>query len=61
MKEEVQTQGVFDLVNLLDRETTDKIKSIIVAIDPDKIKRVMDTIEVDDDGIQIKINLRVRK
>lgn len=60
--ERVQAQGVFDIFKLMDGETIDKIKAIVASVDPNKIKSVMDMIEVDEEGwTKIKIDLRIRK
>jgi len=48
-EKEIEAQGVFDIVKA------------IKSIDLDKIKKILDTIEVDEDGwLRIKIDLRVK-
>ncbi len=60
--DEVQAQGLLDIFKLTDKAVIDKIATIIQAIDADKIKSVMDMIEVDEDGwLHLKIDLRVKK
>lgn len=60
--DEVQAQGLLDIFKLTDKAVIDKITTIIQAIDADKIKSVMDMIEVDEDGwLHLKIDLRVKK
>jgi hypothetical protein len=51
---EVKAQGIFDL---LDKEMIEKIKKIIAAINPDKIRQIMDCIEVENGWVKIKIGL----
>jgi hypothetical protein len=58
---EVSTQGMLDAF-FLDKATVEKVKEIISAIDVDKIKMVLDTIERDEEGwLCLKIDLRVKK
>jgi L-cysteine desulfidase len=57
----VKSQGIFDLMSILDKKTIKKIKDIVEAIDPDMIKRIMQSISVDKDGyVTVKIKLGVQ-
>jgi hypothetical protein len=57
---QVSAQGLIDGL-FLDKVTIDKIKKIIMAIDPDKIKAIMDGLETDADGwLHVKIDLSVK-
>jgi hypothetical protein len=59
--EKVTAQGLLDTL-FLDKSTIKKVKELIMAIDPDKIKAVMDCLETDADGwLHVKIDLAVRK
>ena len=44
----------------LDKETVNQIKKIIMAIDPDKVKAIMKTVEIGEDGLHVKIDLSVK-
>lgn len=58
----VSSQGIFDIFNLFDQETVEKIKNIINSIDVNKIKKIMDMIEIDEKGwLKLKIDLGVKK
>lgn len=60
--EQLQAQGLFDVFSFFDKETIEKVKDIIAAIDPDTIKAVMQTIETDEDGkLHVNIDLTIRK
>ena len=53
---------LFDVFKLFDGPTVDKIKSILQSIDPEKIKCIMDTIQIDKDGwLHVQIDLKMRK
>jgi len=53
--------GILDTF-LLDKATIKKVKDIISAIDVDKIKMVLDTIESNEEGwLCLKIDLRIKK
>lgn len=57
----VKSQGIFDLVSLLDKKTIQKIKDVVEAIDPDMVKRIMQSISVDKDGyVTVKSKLGVQ-
>lgn len=61
-EQQVAAQGVFDIFSFFDKDTLDKIKSIIHAVDVDKIKAVMKTLEVDeDDKLHLNIDLTIQK
>jgi len=57
----ISSQGVFDIFSLFDAETIDKVKSIIQAIDPEKVGAVMDMIDPENNEIQLKIDLSIKK
>jgi len=58
----VSTQGVFDLVSMFDKETVQRIKEIVRAVDPDMISRIMRAITIDKEGwITVKIKLGIQK
>lgn len=58
----VEAQGLFDTFKLTDKEVIDKVISVIKAIDVEKIKLVMNALEVDKDGwIRVKIDLGIKK
>ena len=60
-EEIVQAQGVFDIFSLLDKQTVDKLKKIISAVDEKKIKQILDAVTVDQDGwIRFKLDLGVK-
>lgn len=60
-EQQVSAQGLLDTF-FLDKETIDSIKNIINAIDPEKVKAVMEVIEVDKDGwLRVKIDLGLKK
>ncbi len=59
---EVTAQGLFDIFGMFDAETVDKIKAILASIDPDKIKLIMDSVAVDENGwIRIQVDLGIKK
>ena len=56
----VSAQGLMDTF-FLDKETVNRAKEIIMAIDPDKIKAIMNALEIGEDGRPvIKIDLSVK-
>jgi hypothetical protein len=58
----VQAQGMWDAWRLTDKEVVDKIIEIIKSVDTTLIKKVMEMIEVDEDGwLHLKIDLRIKK
>lgn len=60
--ESVQAQGMLDAWRLTDKEVVDKIIEIIKSVDTTLIKKVMEMIEVDEDGwLNLKIDLRIKK
>ena len=59
-EQQVAAQGLFDIFSLLDKETIDKVKELIHAIDPKKIEAVMKMLEVGSDGkLHLNIDLKV--
>lgn len=62
MMQGIQAQGVLDVWRLTDKEVVDKIIEIIKSVDTTLIKKVMEMIEVDEDGwLHLKIDLRIKK
>jgi len=60
--DDVKVQGIFDLLGLLDKDTILRIKEIVKNIDPAKVKQVMDTVTIDDEGyVRVKIDLGIKK
>jgi hypothetical protein len=60
--EEIEAQGLLDVFKLTDKAVIEKVTAIIKAVDVDKIKSVMEMIEVDEEGwLHLKIDLRVKK
>lgn len=60
-EEQVSAQGLLDTF-FLDKETVENIKNIINAVDPEKVKAIMEVIEVDDEGwLRVKIDLGLKK
>lgn len=61
-EQQVAAQGVFDIFSLFDKETVDKVKELIHAIDVKKIEAVMKTLEVEKDGrLHLNIDLTIKK
>lgn len=60
-KPTLKAQGVFDIFKIFDEQTILQIKSVLNAIDTDKIKYIFDSVKVEEDGwLSIKINLKIR-
>lgn len=57
MMTEVTSQGFFDMFQLFDKELIEKVKKIAEAIDPEKIKQIMEAVKVEDG--KVTIDLRV--
>jgi len=61
-EDKISAQGISDMWKLTDPEFVKKVKKIVNAIDEDKIKVILDTIEKGEDGyLDIKINLKVKR
>lgn len=59
---EIQAQGILDVYRALDAETIEKVTSIIKAVDPEKIKKIFDMLEINEDGwVHLKIDLSFKK
>lgn len=56
---ELQAQGITDIFKLTDTEVIGNIANLIKAIDVDKIKKVMDMIEIQNDQIHIKLDITI--
>jgi len=60
-EEKVSAQGLLDGL-FLDKATIGKIKQIIMAVDPEKIRSMMKCVEIDQDGwCHIKIDLAIKR
>lgn len=60
--EQVTAQGIFDAFALLDKDTIDKIKTLIHAVDPKKVEAFMKMLEVGTDGkLHLNIDLTISK
>lgn len=61
-EQQMSAQGVFDIFNLLDKKTIEKVKQIIRSIDVEKIEAIMKTLEVNPDGkLHLNIDLTIKK
>jgi hypothetical protein len=59
--EEITAQGILDTF-FLDKSTIEKIKQIIASIDADKIKKILNNVEFNEEGwLCLKIDLRIKK
>ena len=60
-EDEISAQGLLDTF-FLDKETIESIKQIINAVDPKKVKAIMEMIEVDEEGwLRLRIDLGLKK
>lgn len=55
---DMQAQGLFDVFKFTDKEVVDKIIELVKAIDVDKIKKLMDFINIDDNTICFEIKVK---
>ena len=55
--QQVKAQGMFDLFKVMDKQTLNRIKQIIAAVDPKKVQQVFDAIKMENGRVKIDVTL----
>jgi len=58
---DIQAQGFLDIFKLFDSEVIEKVSKLMKTLDVDKIKQIMDAIEVKEDRVNIKLDLTIKR
>lgn len=58
--DQVKIQSFIDVFSLVDAEVVEKLKCLLNALDFDKIKLIMDFIDIKEGVLNLKIDLKVK-